>query len=539
MLLLVVTATVAPAAVGKPASPGATGAIESVVVFADRARVTRARTAPCEHGKARAAFDRLPASLDTRTLRGEVREQAEVIGLAGDLVNEQEAADPRARTLETERRKIETEIRAKEASKATIAAELEDMGAYGELFAATLTEEIRNPRPNTPAWARTLDAFQTRRAARLGEQRQLDIALRAHHLEIDKVDRQFRRLGGGGTRAYRTATVIVDCRTLAEITARVSYVVPGATWQPEYDVDFSARSRGKTGPGTARLTVGAVVRQSTGEDWDGVRLMLSTAKPKLGAEAPQPAPLIVDGYEQNRDRVLVQAQERRDQIHAGGRAGQTGPQAAGLEDKGNAFVLSLPHRVTIAADGRPVWSPVDVIETQATVKLVATPKLDQHVYQVVVLKNPAAYPLIEGRVRGYRGGSYVGDSQLRYRGVGEPFEVSLGLDEELKIERKTLDDKDTNPAFLSSTKHMVSVFRNELTNRAAGSETIELRESIPVSKIDDVKVELLGNRTTSGFQLDPARGFVTWPVVLKSGEKKNVDLGYTIHLPDNWQVGGR
>ena len=85
-------------------------------------------------------------------------------------------------------------------------------------------------------------------------------------------------------------------------------------------------------------------------------------------------------------------------------------------------MLTLPHPVTVVADGRPVWAPVDVVETQATVKLVATPKLDEHVYQVAALKNPAAYPLLEGRVRSYRGGSYVGDSRLRHQGVGAPFE---------------------------------------------------------------------------------------------------------------------
>ena len=155
---------------------------------------------------------------------------------------------------------------------------------------------------------------------------------------------------------------------------------------------------------------------------------------------------MVDGYEQKRDKVLVQAQERREQLEAGGGGGAAGPQAAALDDKGNAFVLTLPHRVTVVADGRPVWAPVDVVEAQATVKLVATPKLDEHVYQMVALKNPAAYPLLEGRVRSYRGGSYVGDAQLRYQGVGAPFEVSLGIDDELKVERKTLDEKDRAPA---------------------------------------------------------------------------------------------
>jgi uncharacterized protein (TIGR02231 family) len=185
-----------------------------------------------------------------------------------------------------------------------------------------------------------------------------------------------------------------------------------------------------------------------------------------------------------------------------------------------------------------VWAPVDVVEAQANVKLVATPALDEHIYQLVSLTNPAAYPLLEGRVRSYRAGSYVGDSKLTHQGVGAPFEISLGIDEELKVERKTLDDKDLGAGFLSSTKHVVRGYRTTITNRAAGSETIELRESIPVSKIDDVKVEL-GKRTTPGYKLDAARGFLTWSLTLKSGEWRYTDVGYAIHLPDDWQVPGR
>jgi hypothetical protein len=78
-----------------------------------------------------------------------------------------------------------------------------------------------------------------------------------------------------------------------------------------------------------------------------------------------------------------------------------------------------------------------------------------------------------------------------------------------------------------------------VTNHAAGTETIELRENIPVTKIDDVKVEVLPNLTTGGYQLDAARGFVTWTVSLVSGEWRTVDLGYAIHLPDSWDVSGR
>jgi uncharacterized protein (TIGR02231 family) len=536
LLTLIFVAALAPAA-ARAAAPA--GEIDSVLVFADRARVTRARAVPCEKGTARATFERLPAAIDTRTLRGEVREAAEVIGLSGEQVNEREAADPRARELTAELDRTEADINGKQARKTAIAAELDDVGAFGGVFAATLAEELRNPRPNTPAWAKTLDGLRARRGVLAEERRKLDVALRGLQQTADRLRRQIAQLGGEGQRAYRTAAVTINCRALPHVTATLSYVIGGASWRPEYDVDVTPRGRGKTGPAVARLTVGALLRQATGEDWTNVRIMLSTARPKLGSEAPQPAPLVVDGYEQKRDKVLVQAQERREQLDAGGGGARpAGPRAAALDDKGNAFVLTLPHPVTVVADGRPLWAPVDVVETQAAVKLVATPKLDEHVYQVAALKNPAAYPLLEGRVRSYRGGSYVGDSRLRHQGVGAPFEISLGIDEELKVERKTLDDKDKGAGFLSSTKQIVRGYRTKLTNRAGGPETIELREQIPVSKIDEVKVELL-KTTSAGYQLDAARGLVTWSLNLVNGEWRNVDIGYVIRLPDSWQVPGR
>jgi hypothetical protein len=84
----------------------------------------------------------------------------------------------------------------------------------------------------------------------------------------------------------------------------------------------------------------------------------------------------------------------------------------------------------------------------------------------------------------------------------------------------------------------VRSYRTKLTNRAAsGTETIELRENVPVSKIDDVKVEIVAGQTSAGYALDRERGFITWSVPLQRGEWHTIDLAYTIHLPDNWQVG--
>src|SRR5262249_4552736 len=154
-----------------------------------------------------AAFNRLPAALDARTLRADVREEADVIGLASEVVNAEEALDARARALVAEQQKIEADIRAREARRAAVAAELEDVAAYAGVFGAAVAEEMRNPRPDTAAWARTLDGLRARRAALDEDRRKLEVALRGLRLQEDKVARQLRAAGAGGARAYRTATV--------------------------------------------------------------------------------------------------------------------------------------------------------------------------------------------------------------------------------------------------------------------------------------------------------------------------------------------
>lgn len=61
----------------------------------------------------------------------------------------------------------------------------------------------------------------------------------------------------------------------------LEYLVPGARWAPSYTIRFDrALAR-------ADLAVRAVVCQRTGEDWNGVRLLLSTAQAQRWTELPE------------------------------------------------------------------------------------------------------------------------------------------------------------------------------------------------------------------------------------------------------------
>lgn len=510
--------------------------VDSVVVFADRAEVTRVAPAACKAGSAKVTFPLLPTTLDERTLRAGASGRAEVIGTSSRVVPLDEDRDERVAEVQKEIEGVHDQIRALQDSAYGYRERDALMNAYGNYFTTLVNEQVRNTRPETGKWAQVLDRMKKSRLDSARTQTDLNTQVRKLQRKLERLQRKLANLQPRRVAEARQVEVSVECRGEQRPGVTLSYVVPGATWHPEYDLRFVPKNQGKVGRGRAELTVAAVVQQSTGEDWENARLTLSTSKPRLGSEAPYPAALWINGHKAGDKKVLVATMERREQLRGPAGATGEGPQAVELEDQGQSFALRMPRRVTVRADGRPYWMPVDVASGRAESKLVCIPKMRPFVYQVVQLKNPAAYPLLSGRIHTYRAGSYVGDTHLEYKAPGEPMELSLGLDEEIKVERKDLAAKDRSPGFLSKTKHLEQAYRIILENRAGSRQRVEVRENIPVSKTEDVEVELVKQKTTPGFTLDTHRGFIAWKVSLARGQEKYVDLSYTVHLPEDWEV---
>jgi hypothetical protein len=85
--------------------------------------------------------------------------------------------------------------------------------------------------------------------------------------------------------------VVVDCEIESggSLTVELSYLIPDASWYPEYTVRYIERDD------EVELTYAARIVQATGEDWKGVAALLSTATPHVGAAPPELLPLYVGG----------------------------------------------------------------------------------------------------------------------------------------------------------------------------------------------------------------------------------------------------
>lgn len=510
--------------------------VERVVVFADRAMVVRKQAVTCKSGKAVATFSELVSHLDARTLRATASGSAKALGVAHRITALEADSDERVAGLRKDIQKIDDAIQVHQQEMSRLQSRRNTSHQYANYFRVIFSEALRGSVADTRTWASVLDGFKkedldgSKAAVELGRK------IREQQRQRDLLQRRLNHFQARQTPEALEATVAVDCGKESKPVIRLAYVVGGASWRPEYDLRFTPVKGRTLGKGRAELTVGAVVTQSSGEDWENAQVVLSTAKPRLGARAPMPATLWIDGYEVGKERVLVQATEKRDQLQAGGPAGSAGPASAELADKGQSVILTIPRKVTVRADGSPYWFPVDRIEAPATSALKAVPKLSPFVYQVARLKNPAAYPLLAGRIHTYRGGSYVGDTDLEYRGAGEPIEVSLGLDERLRLERIDVRERDKSPGFLGSTRKLQRIYRVEVESQAKVTLPVEIHERIPVSKEEAIKIILDPKKTSPGYELDKHRGFINWTPTVKPGQKAAVELHYEIKLPEDWKL---
>ena len=372
--------------------------------------------------------------------------------------------------------------------------------------------------------------FKAERTRLAADHRALETDRMKLERQQNQLARRLARLSGQAKRFVR-ATVTASCRgQRAEVG--LAYVVPSARWRPEYDLNYQ-RTRSK---GRATLTVSAIVEQSTGEDWQNVKLRLSTARPKLGADAPRPASIVVGGDEKDKERVLVQGYEKRDTLATGDTGAGRGPSAAQLDDGGNTVALTLPGRVTVLADGRKHWFPVDRTQATAEQRWVAVPRLKHGVFRVVKLKNPARYPLLAGRINSFVQGAFVGRAPLAFTGAGEPLEVSLGLEPGLELKRAKRVDKEAVKGFLSKSKHLARAFRSTIANRTSKAITVEVREQVPVAQNEAIKVQVLAAGTTPNYQLDKDRGLMTWAVQVPARAEKKLDIAFEIQFPDDWKT---
>ena len=524
-----------------------TAHIEAVTVYADRAQVTRSAAIELSSDPGRYIVSQLPGWVDAESVRvaldppgmGQVFDVAvrtdhlaqsseQAVRQAQAAV--QQVADEIA-AITDEERTLTEEIQRLEMLRATSMDRTSRELAVGEVKVKSLsdtmayiTETIRGNRKQLRSLAK--------------QRRDLQPVLQQKQLELSELETRSQ---------LQQTSVLIEVRGSGKGRLRVSYLTPGASWEPMGELRVT-----KNGTAVGLQQFASVV-QTTGEDWTGAALAFSTQSPDDVLDVPRAHGLMLDRHGAGIGEVVgrmagsfsqaqtVYAKENEkvargkdhwrasldNQYQVQQRAVESFAQ---LTKRGTTAHFAALSDRPVRSDGKPVRVPIASVDLVARPHIVAVPEVSLNAVRVAELTNGAKAPILPGRAALFNDGAFVGSSELAFAAPGESFSVFLGMDDRIKLERN-LDKKTSVLRRSGKRTEMELAFVVTVENLGSEAVSVDLSERIPVAQAEEIDVSDV--ETPRKVKPD-AKGVVRWTEVIAPRSKVSFRVSYTLEYPSDF-----
>lgn len=324
--------------------------------------------------------------------------------------------------------------------------------------------------------------------------------------------------------AYIEADLTIHQSDVYEII--FDYVVPNAIWRPWHQAHLLLKDQP-----TLSFRMDGCVWQRTGEDWNNVNLVFSTARASLGTEPP----LLTDeklNVKQKSKEIKVELYEQKIQTTGlGTGATPSIPEVPaivtlpGVDDGGEVRNLRPATKVSIPSDGRPYRVPIFSFESKADINYILMPEMSSQVVFKSEQTNMANFPILAGPVDLVRTSGFVGRTTLMFIAPGEKFALGWGPDEAMRVQRTHTEKQENN--HLTKWRFITHTIKLFLSNIGAESRIIKTTERVPVSELDQVKIQIIADKTTNSIQPDE-NGFCIWNFHLEPYSQLEATLVYKV-----------
>jgi uncharacterized protein (TIGR02231 family) len=157
------------------------------------------------------------------------------------------------------------------------------------------------------------------------------------------------------------------------------------------------------------------------------------------------------------------------------------------------------------------------------------PKLDESAFLMAKVTEWQGLNLLPGPANVFFEGTYVGQTQLYPVTTNDTMLVSLGRDENVVVDCILLKEVTKTKSFgLTQTKTFG--YRVTIRNTKKVPIQIEVLKNVPVSKNDDIKVEII---SMEGAKYTPELGKLMWTLGIPSGAQQSIELIYSVKYPKN------
>ncbi|HTW91368.1 MAG TPA: mucoidy inhibitor MuiA family protein [bacterium] len=317
---------------------------------------------------------------------------------------------------------------------------------------------------------------------------------------------------------------------------RLSYVIANAAdWSPYYEL------RANPGESKVGLSYFAKLGQRTGEDWNDVRVVLSTTTPVLGVTAPEPYPWYLSLQEPEhavfKSRAIMPAPgAAMDVAKAGGVMAEEQEVAQPVET-GISLQYVIPGRVSLKSGEQAKKLGLKQLSLPAEFEYYSLPRATQQAFLTGKMANTSDFVFLAGSGNTYVGDEYTGSTSLPNVASQESTLVSFGIDERVKVKRELVRSFKSTGGLFSKTEKQSYAYRTTVENHTSKPVAIKVVEQVPVSQQGEIKVTV--TKVEPKFlEEDKDKGTYSWKPTIDTDGKFIINYEFTVEYPTGKRVQG-
>lgn len=513
----------APAALfAAPAEIPAT--LSTVTLFPEGAQVTRAVTVPA--GVTEVLVPDLPDGTDPASLR--VTGEGVEIG-AVTLMADREPATDRAPSAEVRaaRTALETaraDLAVQQDKLAALRAKITAAEAEADFFTALDTSNT--PPDKVTALARTVSAgVLAAEQARIAARAELRAAEAALKPAKEAVARAKQALAALQNPKKDSDSLLLTVSGAGRVT--VTTFVAEAGWAPSYDARLDSAA------GSLALDRFVSVHQASGEDWRGVALVLSTARPsdrtdpsemwsdlrRIGPPAP-PMP------EMAAPKAAMDSYAAAPVMEAAPAAGRMA-----MELQGETVTYTYPAAVDIRDGVENLRLKLDRIEVPVKLLAEAVPMFDETAYRVVEGQTAGAEPILPGPAVLWLDGAVVGAADLPLVAAGDKLRLGFGAIDGLRLKRVIPQANEGDRGLISKSNERTETAEISVENLTGKPWALRVIDRVPYAEQEDLQISHSATPPATTTDYDDMRGVLAWEFDLAAGATQAIRLETKMRWP--------
>lgn len=550
-----------PAPVAAPATPADGARITRVVAFPQHAEVTRELVVDAVAGLNTVVFRDLGPDIVAGSLRASGGPGVQVTGTKLHTQHLAQAFSEELAALDAAITAAADALASEQAAAARLKEEAAFYSAVKGRLAADMGRELHAGQVDVDGWRQVLGFVReglTESDGGLADSEQRLRELKARHAAALAARQE---AAGRQPAESREVTVSFTCAEPGRRSVAIHTMVETSIWKPSYDVHLDRAA------GTITITGYGQVAQWTGEDWQDIQLTLAMSRPDVELALPELQPLVASlddaamgelvkevrflghsgrdaaakwtsqRFQRAQDRETFRrnleqlARRPAQQLAQYGLSQALVEQALGrLIDRFAAVRYAIPGAVTVPTG----TSAQKVVAFQATVPArltyVASPALGDTVMLRAACTNTTGHPILEGGASLFVDGAYVGTSASSGAAANEPLSFVFGPDDSLTVARTLVSRTVKGPEAFRQSQVITYTYALSVVNFAGRAVEVEVTDQLPVSKSEDIQVELLSLSATPD-QLEAGTGTLRWSLAVEAGATNELTYSFSVECP--------